>query len=376
MSGPRDWPLLKHVARYYTAHPWFSPKPPEPGMSFLDMLVDRPDNAEESRRLDGKLIAVLEGEALSPFRGRVLEEKYLFKGFTKLRILHQMYDEQSEQLAAADMVEFMTAFDQGDRTVVQYQQDLDSRIADIEALGDCSFPRLLTFGLMVRGLREGPRAEIISALRSKRLSIRTATTKDLALFLKDFSDEGWITLEGHGRRRAPSASQATTEGGGGGGGGGAKGDKPKDTGKDKDGKVYTSPFPWIAALPDKRIISATKNKKHCGHCHREVGKDCENGFLDCTILKRAGFKVVKLDKSKKNKDKGTGKDAAAASVANDDDDVAPAASAVSVDPSEDTADSYQWDGAEPVSGGDVPASAFMGGPEASAVDFPPLSGGG
>ena len=107
-----------------------------------------------------------------------------------------------------------------------------------------------------------------------------------------------------------------------------------------------------------------------------MGKDCENGFLDCKILKRAGFKVVKLDKSKKNKDKDKGKDAAAASVAKDGDDVAPAASAVSVDPSEDTADSYQWEGAEPVSGGDIPASAFMGGPEASAVDFPPLGSSG
>ena len=73
-------------------------------MSFLDMLVDRPDNAEESRRLDDKLIGVLAGEALSPFQGKVNEAKYLFKGFTKLRILHQMYDEKSEQLAAADMV--------------------------------------------------------------------------------------------------------------------------------------------------------------------------------------------------------------------------------------------------------------------------------
>ena len=95
-------------------------------------------------------------------------------------------------------------------------------------------------------------------------------------------------------------------------------------------------------------------------------------MLSCSILKRAGFKAVKIDNKSKKKDKD--KDAAAASVAKDDDGE-PAASAVSVDQSEETAASYQWDADEPFAN-DVPASGFMGGPVASATDFPPLGGGG
>ena len=95
------------------------------------------------------------------------------------------------------------------------------------------------------------------------------------------------------------------------------------------------------------------------------------GLLGCNILKRAGFKAVKVNKSKK-KDKD--KDTAAALVAKEDDGE-PAASAVSVDPSEETAASYQWDADEPI-GGDIPASGFTGGPGASGTDFLPLGGGG
>ena len=381
-----DWPEFKKKCWYYLFNPWFGPGGDE--TDFRKMLVDRPDNAEQSRRLDEKLVGVLSGEANAAFDGEVNENKYRFKGFTKIRILHDLFNSASDQLLAADMIEFLGGFDQGRKTVHQFEQELVSRISDFEAFSgseeeNCSFPRILKFGLMVRGLNEDLRNTVIAALQEGRLDVHKATTSDLSTFLRNVTDEGWIKFHGHRRRAGPSASQVSAEGGGAGGGGGGGGSgggtgngggEQKPSGKDKDGKVYTNPFPWLASLSKKAVVKGIKIKGYCGCCHKPVPDVCPTGIVGCEYLKAAGYEAKKLPR-KKDAKKSADPAASAAKAGEEKSDDAPAASAVSLDQSEGTSDGFQWEGAEPWSAGDVgcvPASGFTGGPGASATDFPPL----
>lgn len=186
-----------------------SPLPPRSTETdFREMLVDRLDNASQSRWLGELLLDVLGSKANASFRGDVNTKKYRFKGFTKVAILHDLYDSVSDQLLAAQIIEFLGEFEQGNKTVHQFEQDLVSKLSDFEALsgdGDCSFPRILKFTLVVRGLKEENRGAIIAALQEERLDVHRATTSDLSVFLRNFTDGGWIKFQGHRRKAAPSA---------------------------------------------------------------------------------------------------------------------------------------------------------------------------
>ena len=147
------------------------------------------------------------------------------------------------------MIRFMSGFDQGNRSVIQFEADLVAKIKDLEATtgSDCSFPRLLQFSLMARELHDDQRSAVLSALHEGCLDIRSVTTRGLCDFLRNFSDPTWVKFFGQSRRRRPSAPPAAsavtgtggadTGGGGDSGAGGSSGGAGGSGGGGGDGVV-------------------------------------------------------------------------------------------------------------------------------------------